>query len=666
MTPTRELFWNISYHNLLYPIMIIALIIFGYGFYHRFKYWQIGKQEEITGSFGQRFKSLLIYAFGQARVIKEKYPGLMHLLIFVGIVLLFLGTVTESFEHYLWQLLLGQPLFLVNNFYLIFSLVLDIAGAAAIVGIVMALFRRYVQRPERLNSVWDNAILLLWLLFVLVSGFLVEGARIAALKPAWEIWSPVGNWIAPIFAANGQVWHRWLWWLHMLFAFGLIAYLPFSRLKHIFISGMNIFLRSLEPPGALKPIDIEKAEIFGARKINDFTIKNLIDLDACTSCGRCQDQCPAFASGKPLSPKKIILDLLDNLNEQAPKLIKGGSLENEPALIGSAVQAEEIWACTTCSACREACPVFIEHIEKIVELRRDRTLTESDFPPELNQTFKGMENNFNPWGIGFSSRSDWAEGQNLKRLDQGETAEYLWFVGCAGSFDDRIKKVSLAFARVLSAAGVEVGILGPEEKCCGETARRLGNEYLAQTLMEMNIQLFNELGIKKIITFCPHCFNTLKYEYPQFSGNYEVLHSTELLSQLIKAGKISLDKNGKQKITYHDSCYLGRYSKIYQPPREIIKRISPHLIELGRNRERSFCCGAGGGRMWLEETIGERINHLRTEEVINSGAEKVVTCCPYCLTMLSDGLKDKEATEKVAALDIIELADQAMREHGRI
>ena len=222
------------------------------------------------------------------------------------------------------------------------------------------------------------------------------------------------------------------------------------------------------------------------------------------------------------------------------------------------------------------------------------------------------------------------------------------------------------FARVLSAAGVEVGILGPEEKCCGETARRLGNEYLAQTLMEMNIQLFNELGIKKIITFCPHCFNTLKYEYPQFSGNYEVLHSTELLSQLIKAGKISLDKNGKQKITYHDSCYLGRYSKIYQPPREIIKRISPHLIELGRNRERSFCCGAGGGRMWLEETIGERINHLRTEEVINSGAEKVVTCCPYCLTMLSDGLKDKEATEKVAALDIIELADQAMREHGRI
>ena len=660
MTPTRELFWNISYHNLLYPIMVLTIAIFAYGFYRRIKHWKLGQQEKLSGSVGQRIKSLLIYAIGQGRILKEKYPALMHVLIFVGIVLLFFGTVTESFEHYIWQLLFGQSAFLVNDFYLIFSLILDVAGVVAIIGILVALFRRYIQRPDRLNSVPDNAILLVWILLVLITGFLVEGTRIAALNPEWKNWSPVGAGIADLFSNEAALWHRIFWWVHMLFSFGLIAYIPFSRLRHIFTSATNVYLRSFEPRGELKPIDIEKAEIFGVGKINDFTRKNLLDLDACTSCGRCQDQCPAYASDKPLSPKKLILDLLDNLNEKAPKLFKGESLENDPAIVGTAVQADEIWACTTCGACVEACPVFVEHIEKVVELRRDRALMEGDFPAELNQTFKGMENNFNPWGIGFSSRADWAEGLNLKRLDKGEKADILWFVGCAGSFDDRIKKVSISFAKILSAAGVDFGILGTEEKCCGETARRLGNEYLAQTLMEMNIELFNKLGIKKIVTSCPHCYNTLKYEYPQFKGNYEVVHSSELLAQLIKDGKIKLNQKGNKKITFHDSCYLGRYSNIYQQPRDVINSVSSNLIELKRNRNNSFCCGAGGGRMWLEETIGERINNIRADEIIESGAETVASACPYCLTMLTDGLKDREAIDKIDAMDIIELVEGEM------
>ncbi|HDP97676.1 MAG TPA: 4Fe-4S dicluster domain-containing protein [bacterium] len=662
MQASREVFWNISYHFLLYPLAIVAVGLFVYGFYRRIRIWKLGKSQQITGSFGQRLKLLLIFAFGHARILKEKYPGIMHALIFIGFAILFLGTVTVSFDYDIWHLLLGQSSFLVGDFYKIFSLILDIAGVLAVIGILIAMFRRFVQRPQGLNQSADQSLALIWILFILVTGFMVEGARIAATipKPSWEIWSPVGMALSDFFPTGTLGWYQWLWWIHMLTALGFIAYIPYSsRLRHIFTSATNIYLRSQKPMGELSAIDIEHAETFGAGKINDFSWKQLLDLDACTSCGRCQDQCPAFNSDKPLSPKKVILDLLDNLNKKSSQLIKGESLEGEAPLVGSAVQADEIWACTTCAACVEACPVFIEQIDKIVELRRDRVLMDGDFPNELNQTFKGMENNFNPWGIGFSSRADWSEGLNIKRLDQGQQAEYLWFVGCAGSFDDRIKKVSQSFTRLLNSVGLDVAILGAEEKCCGETARRLGNEYLAQTLMEMNVEMFNELGVKKIITFCPHCFNTLKYEYPQFKGNFEVVHSTQLLAELIQTGKLKIKPNNSPKITFHDSCYLGRYSNIYEQPRQVLKAISGNgLIELKRNREQSFCCGAGGGRMWLEENLGQRINHLRTEEIISCQVKTVASACPYCLTMITDGLKDKDAIDSIDALDIIELVEK--------
>ena len=661
MTPHREVFWNISYHALIYPLMVLAIGLFIYGFYRRIRLWRRGRGENRSGNAFTRIKSVVIDALANRRLLKEIYPGFMHLLIYGGFVILFIGTATVSFDYDVWGLIFGQPSFLIGKFYTTFSLILDVAGLIAIVGVLIALFRRYIQRPDRLNNLLDDGIILIGLLVILVTGFLVEGARIAALKPSWENWSVVGYVLSPLFpTTTAAIWHRTLWWIHIVLAFGFIAYIPFSKLMHIFTSSTNIYFRSLEPKGALKSIDIENAEVFGAGKITDFSWKHLLDLDACTRCGRCQDQCPAYSSQKPLSPKKVILDLLDNLNEQGKLLLKGGSIENGKSLVGSAVTADEIWACTTCRACMEACPVFIEHIDKIFDLRRDRVLMESDFPNELNQTFKGMENNFNPWNIGFASRADWADGLKIKRLDKGDTAEYLWFVGCAGSYDDRIKKVSLALARILSATDIDIGILGPEEKCCGETARRLGNEYLAQTLMQMNIEMFKELGIKKIITFCPHGYNTLKHEYPQFGGNYEVIHSTEILQDLIQSGKIKLNKNGHQ-IAFHDSCYLGRYSGIYQQPRSIVNQVSSlPLVELQRNHDRSFCCGAGGGRMWLEETIGERINNLRTEELLKTNADTIATSCPYCLTMFIDGLKDKDAIDRIRAMDIIELVDEQM------
>ncbi len=660
MLPSREVFWNISFHQLIYPLAVIAIVGFLYGFFRRAKLWIAGQPYENHGSTAQRLKLTLIHGLGQGRILKEIYPGLMHLLIYLGFAILFLGTATVSFDYDVWGLILGQGSFLKGNFYLIFSLILDIAGALAILGVLIALFRRYVQKPDRLNNETDNLISLLWLLLILISGFLVEGSRLAATTPQWAGWSPVGALASGFFAANSQFWHRLLWWAHMLLSMGFIIYIPFSRMKHLIISPMNIYMRDFKPVGELTAIDIENSEIFGVGKITDFTWKHLLDLEACTSCGRCQDQCPAYASQKPLSPKKVILDLDDYLNEKGDLVRKKSLPESEPALVGSVVQAEEIWACTTCAACVEACPVFINHIDKIVELRRDRVLMEGDFPAELNQTFRGMENNFNPWGIGFASRADWTEGLKIKRLDQGEDAEYLWFVGCAGSFDERAKKVSRDFVKILESAEVDFGILGSEEKCCGETARRLGNEYLAQTLMEMNIELFNSKNVKKIITFCPHCFNTLKNEYAQFGGKFEVIHSSQLLADLIEQGKLKIKRNGK-KITFHDSCYLGRYNGIYQEPRKVLNALTENgIIELSRNHERSFCCGAGGGRMWLEETIGDRINHLRANEVAESGAQVVASSCPYCLTMLSDGLKDLGKDEQVQSYDIIELVAAAL------
>lgn len=660
---TREVFWNIPAHWLIYPLMVIALGLFGYGFYRRIRYWRLGKPDnERFGNNGRRIKDALLYAMLQWRIIKEKYPGLIHVCIFTGFVFLFIGTVIVSFDYDVWGLIFRQSSFLKGNFYKIFSLVLDIAGLVAIIGVLLALVRRYIQRPKRLNNLLDDGVILVGLLFILVVGFFVEGARIAATNPEWEVWSVVGWRVAKLFSPeNAKTWHRLLWWVHLITAFAFIAYIPFSKLIHIFSSAANIYFRSLTPKGALPSMDLDKAESFGAGKITDFSWKHLLDLDACTRCGRCQDQCPAYLSGKPLSPKKIILDLLAKLNTDGKKLLAGQSVEDNRPLVGSAVAADEIWACTTCRACMEACPVFIEHIDKIVELRRDRVLMESDFPTELTVTFKGMENNFNPWNIGFAARADWAAGLPLKRIDQGEQAEYLWFVGCAGSYDDRIKKVSVSFAKILAKAKVDVGILGPEEKCCGETARRLGNEYLAQTLMQMNIETFNQFGVKKIITFCPHGYNTLKYEYPQFNGIYQVFHATEFLEQLIRSGQLQLKPKDEAKIAYHDSCYLGRYSDIYRIPRSVLAATTKaSIIELKRNHQRSFCCGAGGGRMWLEETIGQRINNIRTDEILQSEAEIVATACPYCLTMFTDGLKDKGMAEKINALDIIEIVERAM------
>jgi Fe-S oxidoreductase len=548
---------------------------------------------------------------------------------------------------------------------------MDFFGLLAIVGLVLLAFRRYVLRPERLDNRPEDLVGLVLIFLILITGFLNESLRIAITRPDFERYSFVGWEISKLFASSGEGTaslhglHKAVWWVHVILAFGFIGYVAYSRLLHLITSPLNQFFRSFAPQGEVPAIaDIENQETFGVAKLQEFTWKQLLDADACTRCGRCQDNCPAHLSGKPLSPKKVIQDLKDHLTRQVEGPGKGEEEKEKnevPAIGGNVISEDELWACTTCGACHEACPVFIELIDKMVDLRRYLVLMESKFSSEVKLFFKNMETNYNPWAIGFATRADWAKDLDLKTVAEKKEVDYLLWVGCAGSFDERNKRVSRSLVNLLQKAGVSFGILGAEEMCCGETARRMGNEYLAQILMQQNIELFEKYGVKKIITICPHCFNTFRNEYHQFGGKYEVVHHTELLWDLVKTGKLRCPTGVEMTAAYHDSCYLGRHNDIYDPPRKLLSGIrDAKLVETERTREMSFCCGAGGGRMWMEETLGKRINHLRVDQIVASGASIVATACPYCLTMLGDGIKEKDMENDLAAYDLAELLEKAL------
>lgn len=672
--PVRELYWNIGSHGFMYILFLIAVAIFSYGCYQKYQFWQLGEKENRNEPMGERFKLVLINALGHKRILREKFAGTMHSFIFYGFIVLFLGTVFVGLDDHLGSTITH------TSFFLYFKFLLDIAGLLAIIGITMAIYRRYVVKPSGLDNKTDDAISLVLILVILLTGFFLEGLRLAVNPVPWIAFTPVGMALSYMF---NQVFsnpdtmmalHKNIWWFHMIMAFTFIAYIPYSKMFHIISSTANQYWQNLEPVGALKPIDFEdeSVESFGVSKIENFSWKQLFDAEACTRCGRCQDNCPAYLTEKPLTPKGLIQDLGDYLKEKAP-IIKANQLkleaESEVAataedndeqlekqLIGDVIDPEVIWSCTTCGSCQEQCPVFNEHIPKIMEMRRHLLLDEGDVSPEAQKALTNMERLGNPWGMGKATRIDWAKGLGVPTLMGNENPEVVYWVGCAGAFDARNQKVATALVKVLKAAGVNFSIIGNDEMCCGESARRLGNEYLYQSLAEGNIELLKEFGVKKIITHCPHCFNTLKNEYPQFGGDFQVLHHSQVLLDLITSKKLDMSNPLPTTVTYHDSCYLGRYNHIYQQPRQIISAIpQANLVEIGRNLEKSFCCGAGGGRMWMEETIGQRINEVRAEEAIKTGASFLVTGCPYCLTMMDDGVKAKQQEEQVRIRDIAEM-----------
>lgn len=624
---------------------------------------------------------MVVETFGHGRILRDKLPGWMHFLLFWGFVILFFGTVMVLVQDYTGLRTM------YGNFYLGLSLALEIAGLAGIIAVIVFAWRRYGQKPDRLDNRQDDGWSLLLIGLILVTGFIVEGLRISATQDPWYAWQPVGYVVALIIQGLDlgvqEALHKYMWWIHGILSMSFIAYLPYSKLVHIFLIPADQFFSPLTPHGTLQPIDFEDEdlEIYGTDQIEDFTWKHLFDLDACVRCGRCQDNCPAYLTGKPLSPKNLIQNMRTHLAAKVPHLVaaraalaqEGAQLEVaaggeemaefEENLVRDVVTEDEIWACTTCRACQEQCPALIEHIDKTVELRRYLTLTESEFPAEMQLAFRNMENNSNPWGIGYAERANWADGLEVTTLAENPEVEYLYWPGCSGAFDARNQRVSRAMVKIMQAAGVSFGILGTEEKCCGDSARRLGNEYLYQMLAEENVETMNNYGVKKIITQCPHCLNAFKVDYPQLGGNFEVIHHTQFINDLIAARRIKLSGQLAKGIVYHDSCYLGRYNEIYTQPRNVVNAVpGAKLVEMPLRHDKSFCCGAGGGRMWLEETIGTNINDARTEQALTTKADIIGTACPFCLTMMTDGLKAKDEEGRMEAMDLAEMVAQSLAE----
>lgn len=674
--------------NFLFLILFLAANAFFFlTVYKLYQILLLGQPEDRFDKYGERIKSVLSFVFGQKRVLREP-SGIGHFLIFWGFVVITIGSI-ETFgvgvyHNFSYAPVIGK--FLYNILYLI----QDLFCAGVLVALVVALYRRFVIKPLRLESddpkaTKLDAVIIIGLIGILI--ILLFGSRAADCqlyaKGEGKYFPPLA-FISQILSLcfkstpvdNLKFWSSFFWWGHTIIILGFLIYIPFSKHLHLLAAIPNIFFRRFGPVGELDKMDLEdeEAESFGVSKIEEFTWKQLLDLYACTECGRCSENCPATLTDKPLNPKYVIHHMKEHLKKKGALLIgESGNAnpvteseheetgvaksEMEKEMIGDIVSRDTLWSCTTCGNCMENCPVFIEHVHKFVDMRRYLVLTESDFPDEVSTVFRNWETNSNPWGIGFASRGNWAKDLPVKTLQEDPNVEYLLYVGCSGCFDERGKKVSEAVVKLLYEAGVSFGILGVEEKCCGETARRIGNEYLFQMMASELAETINGYGVKKIILTCPHGYNCMKNEYPQFGGEWKVYHHTEILNKLVKDGILTPVKDINKNIVFHDSCYLGRYNGIYDQPRNVIKSIPGTMLsEMDRNRHKSFCCGAGGGRMWMEETLGKKkINDERTEQAMRCNPDIIGVACPFCTTMLEDGIKAKDLEETVKVYDIAEL-----------
>jgi Fe-S oxidoreductase/nitrate reductase gamma subunit len=655
----------------MYILAAIAVAFLVFSIYRRYKLWHLGKPDDRSKNIGTRIwvfiRTTVVDVLAHRRFLREPYPGIMHLIIFWGFIILLLAAAIDAVTHYITGHLSGTP-------YLWFSLIADIGGFLVLIGIIMAAYRRYILKPKRLPTVFDDSITLALIAVILITGYMIEGLRQTVtelpLHPDWAVWSPGGFVFAKAFSGISQdsllFWHRFLWWFHSGLTISAFIYvgLVFSKLQHIFVSPLNIFFRSLGPVGVPGPIDIEKAESepLGVGAIKDFTWKQLLDLDACTNCGRCQDACPAWATGKPLSPRKVVQDLKVHMLKAANN--QANQSDNAPTLVGETPNEAEIWACTTCGACQETCPVYVEHIVKIIDLRRNLVLAQNKMPETAQVMLRNMQSRGHPWA-GIQSlrlRGDWTSGLELNILGEGDSAHTLFWVGCTGALAERNVAATLSMTRVLKAAGVDFGVLGDAETCCGDPARRTGYEFQFQIMAEQNIEMFKSHNIKEIITSCPHCYNTIKNEYPRYGGDFKVVHYTQLIADLIRQGTLKLTNGLNSILTYHDPCYLGRYNSVYLEPRRILQAIpKAKLEEMERSRNTSFCCGGGGGLMWIEEQPGTtKINQMRIEDVLKTGAGTVVTACPYCLQMFEEGIEQKQIKDSLKARDLVELVEGAM------
>jgi len=648
---TRPLGWNVSKIDFLimYITFFIALFFFFYGFYRHFKVWSIGKRAKININFFSYLTNVLF----QKKVSERKFGAFSHILIFWSFLILTITTALVGI-----QMDFGIK-FIYGNFYLFLSFISDLAGILLIIALILALFRRLFFLPSYLRNILEDNLILILLLALAVQGFLIEGLRIAYFKMEFEKVSFVGYLISNLFYNFSKeeisFLHRILWNIHAWTTMLFIAYIPYSKLFHIFTSTLNLIFYQKQPSAKhdvkTNLIEIMNKESFsedeiktGYKYIYDLPWFKLLMVDACTICGRCTSVCPAYLTNKPLDPKRIVLDTRDYAYEY---------IENkEDKVLGLVVGEDALWSCTSCGACVHACPVGINQLDLIINYRRG-LVEDNNYPSQLNNSYRGMENQFNPWNAPKNERYKFAKELNLIILKENPNYEfdYLLWMGCAGVYDSKSQRTIKALVNILNKANVKFAVLGDEEKCTGDSARRTGNELLFQTLAYENVQTFKKYNINKIITICPHCYNTLKNEYEFFGIKLEVYHHSEFILSLINEGKIKVNKIA-QKIIFHDPCYLSRHNNIVNEPREILSNVGS-LIEADRNKKNSFCCGAGGGRMWMEEKIGKKINIERTEELLNKNPDLIAVACPFCNIMISDGVNRKNANVNVVDIAVI-------------
>ena len=642
-------------------VTLLSAIAFLWTFWGKVRVLARADNEDRLDRPAQRLWNTFRIAFAQSKMFKDGPSGWMHALIFWGFLVLLFRALQFFIIGFFPGFQINFPGFkIVSQVYL---LVKDGFVLLVILACLYALYRRLVIKPKRLNLSGEGIVILVLILAIMVSDIVFDAAEIAAFSNLAGWGSPLGTGLSSLLAGRVPFDLYYLWqagfWVHVVSILIFLVMLPRSKHFHIITSIPNVFLGNVTQTGnQLHRLDFEdeSRETFGVTRIEEFSWKKLLDLHTCTECGRCDVFCPALNSDKPLSPKQFTIDLRDHLNAQTPALLSIKEVNESPSLLGGAIQDATIWACTTCGACEEECPVMIEYVNKMIDLRRGLVLTEDRYPKELAGAFKSLETHSNPWGFPGTQREAWAQELNVKQWDKNNPTEYLYFVGCNGSFDNRGKKVSEAVVQALTKAGVDFSILGNREGCTGDPARRLGNEYLFDMLASKNAETFKEQGVIKVITHCPHCFNSLKHEYPEFGVKLEVIHHSEILADLIKKNKLSTGSATDETVVVHDSCYMGRHNKVYEAPREILKAaVSPDAVkEVETSRERGTCCGAGGARFLLEET-GTRISHIRVDELMQANPDTIAVSCPFCVLMLEDALKAKNLADRVKVKDISEM-----------
>lgn len=689
MGPTRQIYWNIAGHTLIYGFLFLALVAVGVSIYRRVRLWKLGTDEPRLDQIGRRIRFALAEIFLHRRQLREPFMGLAHLFIFYGFFAQLIATSLISIQE--WT---GIK-FLQGTFYLYYSLLSDSFGILGIIGLLMALYYRGLVKPARFHTIADDWVAVLLLLLVFMQGFVVEGLRIAVtelrVQPELARWSPGGYMVALMLqdleSETLTVMHRYNWWLHAVTAFVFMGYFALGKFKHVLFGTANIFLRSFEPSGKLSYPDIDELaesdpaalDVLGFNKIEQFSWKALLDLDACVNCGRCESVCPAHVSGVPLNPRKLIQDMQHHLDTVGPELLSARKRGEEVPdgmlgmLLGDgkdgaapAVLEEELWGCRTCGACMEECPVFVEHIPKIVDMRRYLVMSEAKMGEEVQLFLKNLDERGHPFAGAGRDREEWFEDLDVKVYGRGDQSDTLFWVGCSGAMIDRNIETSRALVKVMQEGGVDFALLGNEEQCSGDPARRVGDELAFQGCTKTNIDTFKQYGIKKIVTACPHCFNTLKNEYPDYSkdaNEIEVVHHTELIDELLQDGKLT-PKKKLDSVTYHDPCYLGRHNKVYDAPRNILKSITApgQFIEMKASKSKARCCGAGGGYAWMDDNPKKRINHARVEDIQQSGAGTAAVGCPFCIQMFDDALGAKDPDGTIKAKDIAELVAESLEE----